>query len=106
MNMVSRLQIWQLVALGLVAVVALSVVGVRYARLDSAVGVGSYTVHADFRDSGGIFTNAEVTYQGVAVGRMAALSLRPDGVRVDLYLDSDSGCIPAAIHDAYAAAHH
>ncbi|WP_253663608.1 MCE family protein [Williamsia maris] len=93
--MVSRLQIWQLVALGLVAVIALSVVGVRYARLDSLVGVGSYTVHANFRDSGGIFTNAEVTYQGVAVGRVSALSLRPDGVRVDLDLDSGGPKVPA-----------
>ncbi|GAA1462479.1 MCE family protein [Williamsia maris] len=95
MNMVSRLQIWQLVALVVVAVVALSVVGVRYARLDTLVGVGSYTVHADFADSGGIFTNAEVTYQGVAVGRVSALSLRPDGVRVDLDLDSGGPKVPA-----------
>ncbi len=94
MNLVSRLQIWQLIALVVVAIVALSVVGIRYARLDTLVGVGSFTVHADFRDSGGIFTNAEVTYQGVPVGRVGALSLRPDGVRVDLEIDSGSPKVP------------
>ena len=41
-------------------------------------------MHADFKDSGGIFTNAEVTYRGVTVGKVGALRLissptRPSG---------------------------
>ncbi|GAA2069556.1 MCE family protein [Williamsia deligens] len=94
--MVSRLQIWQLVGILLVALVFGSYVGIRYVKLDHLVGAGVYTVHADFPDSGGIFTNAEVTYQGVPVGRVGALSLRPDGVRVDLALDSGGPRIPAS----------
>ncbi|WP_408068826.1 MCE family protein [Williamsia herbipolensis] len=96
MNMVSRRQIWQLVALVVVAVAALSIAGVRYVHLDQLVGAGRYTVHADFTDSGGIFTNAEVTYQGVPVGRVGPLHLRPDGVRVELHVESDAPRIPAS----------
>ena len=39
---------------------------------------------ADFKDSGGIFVNAEVTYRGVAVGRVSDMKLRrrrPRGVQ-------------------------
>ena len=39
---------------------------------------------ADFPDSGGIFTNAEVTYRGVTVGKVGQLHLIANGVRVDL----------------------
>ncbi len=103
MNMVSRLQIWQLVGILVVAVVFGSIVGIRYVKLDHLVGAGMYTVHADFVDSGGIFTNAEVTYQGVPVGRVGALRLRPDGVRVDLALDSGGPDIPASAQAVVAS---
>ena len=94
--MVSRLQVWQLVGILVVAIAFGSLVGVRYIKLDHLVGAGIYTVHADFADSGGIFTNAEVTYLGTPVGRVGALSLRPDGVRVDLALDTGGPRIPAS----------
>ncbi|MGU3293210.1 MCE family protein [Williamsia sp. M5A3_1d] len=86
---------WRLVALLVVGVSALALVGLRYARLDRYAG-GTYTVHADFADSGGIFTNAEVTYLGVPVGRVGSLELRPDGVRVNLELDTDRPRVPAS----------
>ncbi|WP_045823809.1 MCE family protein [Williamsia herbipolensis] len=93
--MMSRLVKWQLIVFTLVGVLAIIYVGATYARLDKLVGVGLYTVHADFKDSGGIFTNAEVTYQGVPVGRVGSLQLRPDGVRVNLQLDSGGPKVPA-----------
>lgn len=96
MNKISRLQIAQLVGIIVVALVFGTLIGVRYVRLDHLVGAGYYTVHADFADSGGIFTNAEVTYLGTPVGRVGALSLRSDGVRVDLTLDSGGVRIPAS----------
>ena len=46
-----------------------------------------YVVTADFPESGGIFENAEVTYRGVAVGRVDRLRLADDGVHVDLRLE-------------------
>lgn len=92
----SRLVQVQLIAFILVAAVGLLYVGAKYVRLDHLVGVGQYTVTADFADSGGIFTNAEVTYRGVPVGRVGDLHLTEDGVRVDLLLDSGGPDVPAS----------
>lgn len=92
--MISKLVKWQLVIFVVVGVVAIVYVGATYAKLDRLVGIGSYTVKAEFSDSGGIFTNGEVTYQGVPVGRVGALTLLPDGVEVALVLDSDGPKIP------------
>ena len=54
-------------------------------------GDDSCKVPADFPDSGGIFTNAEVTYRGVTVGRVGQLRLIKKGVRVDLDIDDCQG---------------
>jgi phospholipid/cholesterol/gamma-HCH transport system substrate-binding protein len=92
--MISKVVKWQLIIFVVVGVVALVYVGATYARLDRVVGVGSYTVKAEFADSGGIFTNGEVTYRGVPVGRVGPLTLQPDGVQVELVLDSGGPDIP------------
>ncbi|MGW0176949.1 MCE family protein [Rhodococcus sp. NPDC003322] len=92
----SRLVRFQLIAFILVAAVGLLYVGAKYVRLDNLLGFGQYTVTADFADSGGIFTNAEVTYRGVPVGRVGDLHLTEDGVRVDLELDAGAPDVPAS----------
>jgi phospholipid/cholesterol/gamma-HCH transport system substrate-binding protein len=46
-----------------------------------------YKVYAQFSDSGGIFSNAEVTYRGVTVGRVGPLILTKNGVTVELRID-------------------
>jgi phospholipid/cholesterol/gamma-HCH transport system substrate-binding protein len=85
--------------------VVLSLVGVSYVGFNY-VGLGSQLfgdrgclVSANFPDSGGIFTNAEVTYRGVTIGKVADLHLldydgrdgqKVRGVRVDLRLSSCS----------------
>ncbi|MFF0815794.1 MCE family protein [Rhodococcus sp. NPDC003318] len=92
----SRLVRIQLVAFIAVALVGLVYVGAKYVRLDNLLGFGQYTVKADFADSGGIFTNAEVTYRGVPVGRVGELHLTDDGVEVDLLLSSSAPEVPAS----------
>lgn len=77
----------QVLVFAIISAVGVSFVGVRYVGLGDALIGDGYTVHADFAESGGIFTNAAVTYRGVQVGRVGELALRPDGVRVDLRLD-------------------
>jgi phospholipid/cholesterol/gamma-HCH transport system substrate-binding protein len=72
-------------------------VGARYAGLDAVVGGSGQIVHLQLADSGGIFTNAQVTYRGVAVGRVGPMRLRDDGVEVDLRLDSDAPPVPADV---------
>ncbi|MDQ4025915.1 MAG: MCE family protein [Actinomycetota bacterium] len=57
---------------------------------------GRFTVTADFADSGGVFTNQEVTYRGVLVGRVGDLSLNDDGVDIELLIEGEwEGRIPA-----------
>ncbi|HEX2058359.1 MAG TPA: MlaD family protein, partial [Actinomycetota bacterium] len=57
---------------------------------------GRFTVTADFAESGGVFTNQEVTYRGVLVGRVGDLELNDDGVDIELLIDGEwEGRIPA-----------
>ena len=84
----------QLLVFALITVVGISYVSARYVGLGSMLLGDGYVVTADFAKSGGIFANAEVTYRGVAVGRVDRLRLAEDGVHVDLRLD-DGVRIPA-----------
>ena len=93
----------QLIVFVVVGLVALVYVGAKYARLDKLAGVGMYTVTAQLPDSGGIFTNAEVTYQGVPVGRVGGLTLTKTGVDVALDIDSGGPDIPASATAAAAS---
>jgi phospholipid/cholesterol/gamma-HCH transport system substrate-binding protein len=89
----------QLLAFLVVSLLGVSYVAFNYVGLGASLfGPGGCTVSADFPDSGGIFTNAEVTYRGVTVGRVGQLHLADyqyqgttvRGVRVDLQLASCS----------------
>jgi phospholipid/cholesterol/gamma-HCH transport system substrate-binding protein len=86
----------QLLAFAVVALLGISYVGFNYVGLDRLLLGTGYEVEADFVDSGGIFVNAEVTYRGVAVGRVSDMQLLEDGVRVTLTIDPDAEDIPAA----------
>ena len=94
--MISRLAKWQLVIFAIVGIVAIVYAALTYVQVGRITGLTVYTVKADFKDSGGIFTNAEVTYQGVPVGRVGQLHLTSDGVRADLDLNSSGPKIPAS----------
>ncbi|WFR72176.1 MCE family protein [Prescottella defluvii] len=96
MNKMSRLARWQIGAFAVLAIVSIVFVGGRYVRLDNLMGFGQYSVFVDLPSSGGIFTNAEVTYRGVPVGRVGDLKLTADGVRVELLLDDGSPSVPAS----------
>lgn len=88
----------------LILFVVITLVGVSYVAAEY-VGLAKYVtgdegckISADFPSSGGIFTNAEVTYRGVTVGQVGSLHLIKDGVRVDLHLNScGSPKIPADV---------
>ncbi|MBT2453164.1 MCE family protein [Streptomyces sp. ISL-43] len=93
--MITRTVKTQLLAFTLITVIGVSYVGAEYTGLaDRALDRG-YTVRADFADSGGIYSGAEVTYRGVPVGRVGDLRLTGSGgVSVGLLLE-DSPRIPA-----------
>lgn len=85
--MIRRGTIAQLVAFALITLVGVSFVTARYVGLGDKLFGGSYVVSIDLAESGGIFTNAEVTYRGVTVGRVEALRLSEDGVMADVRLE-------------------
>lgn len=85
----------QLLAFIAIALLGISYVGFNYVGLDRLLLGSGYEVQAEFADSGGIFVNAEVTYRGVAVGRVSGLDLTADGVSVALTIDPDAPDIPA-----------
>lgn len=91
---------WQLAAFVLVALLGLGYVGVRYLGAGPLLGAGDYTVTLQLRESGGIFTGADVTYRGVSVGRVGPLRLTPDGVEARLDIDGVAPVIPADLDAA------
>jgi phospholipid/cholesterol/gamma-HCH transport system substrate-binding protein len=94
--MITRRTKLQLIAFAVVAVLGMSYLGFKYVGLDRVVLGTGYDVAADFKDSGGIFVNAEVTYRGVAVGRVSDMKLINDGVRVVLTMEPGADKIPAS----------
>ncbi|PPK69514.1 MCE family protein [Actinokineospora auranticolor] len=92
----------QLVAFFVVAVLAVVYAAFRFTDLGRVFGANGYRVTMELADSGGIFTNAEVTYRGVNVGRVGQLRLTHDGIEVDLDIEPGAPPIPADL-DAVVA---
>lgn len=79
----------QLIVFLVITLVGVSYVSAKYVGLTKGLfGSHGCTVSAEFADSGGIFTNAEVTYRGVTVGQVGKLHVTDNGVRVDLRLNN------------------
>ena len=85
------------VILRLIALLVVTGAGVYYIAVDAVgvqIGNQTYTVRAVLPEAGGIYTNASVTYRGVAVGKVTALHLQPDQVTVDMAIKNGTR-IPA-----------
>jgi phospholipid/cholesterol/gamma-HCH transport system substrate-binding protein len=95
--MIARAVKIQLAVFAGLAVIALLITGINYVGIDKSLWNPPYTVKAHFASSGGIFSNAEVTYRGVTVGRVGTLHLTKSGVIVDLKIDNGKK-IPARTH--------
>ncbi|TDP95171.1 MCE family protein [Labedaea rhizosphaerae] len=78
----------QVILFVVIALAGITYVGWSYVGLGRLFGGSGYRVTVSLADSGGIFTNAEVTYRGVPVGRVGDMRLSPTGIDVDLQLDS------------------
>lgn len=79
----------------LLAFVLLSAVGMAYVSanylgfIDQLRGRG-YTVHVLLPASGGLFEGSEVTYRGVKIGKVSAMTVAGDGLKVDVALEEES----------------
>ncbi|OLF10994.1 ABC transporter substrate-binding protein [Actinophytocola xinjiangensis] len=92
----------QIAAFFVISVVAVVYALFRFTDLGKAFGADGYTVRLDLEESGGIFTNAEVTYRGYNIGRVGEIRLTEQGLRVDLDIDPDMPPVPADL-DAVVA---
>ncbi|MDT7539984.1 MAG: phospholipid/cholesterol/gamma-HCH transport system substrate-binding protein [Actinomycetota bacterium] len=86
--MIGRSVVGKLLVFAVVTVLGVGYVLVHYIGAGRTLLGQSYTAYVDLPDSGGIFTTASVTYRGVEIGRVGAISLRDDGIRVALDLNS------------------
>lgn len=94
--MLDRLTKAQLAIFGAVTVITIAVMAIFYLRLPAALGIGTYQVTADFVAGGGLYKNANVTYRGVAVGRVESVGLNPHGVDAVMRLNSGT-TVPANV---------
>ena len=88
--MITRLTKIQLVIFAIIVVLGAAYVGGRYAQLDRLVVDRTFDVTAKFEDSGGIFAGAEVTYRGIAVGKVSRLQFTDDGVDVTIAVEKSA----------------
>src|SRR5215471_10756962 len=86
--MIDRLTRVQLAIFAVITAVTLAVMAIFYLRLPATFGIGTYGVSADFAAGGGLYKNANVTYRGVAVGRVDSVGLNPTGVTAEMRLNS------------------
>ena len=77
----------QLVIFAIVTVLGAAFVGGRYAQIDRLVIDRTYPVNVNFKESGGIYAGAEVTYRGLPVGKVGKLEFVPSGVRARLDIE-------------------
>lgn len=93
----------KLVTFAVLAVAVLAFTAVRYASLGRVIGLsGYYTVKLNLPNAGGLFTQADVTYRGVSVGRVGAMGLTPGGIVVDLKISNSAPKIPADVQATVA----
>jgi phospholipid/cholesterol/gamma-HCH transport system substrate-binding protein len=92
----------QVIAFVVIALVGISYVGASYAGLDQVFGGRGMLVKVRMAESGGLFTNAEVTYRGVRVGRVGPMSLTDDGIEAELRMDPAAPDIPADLEAVVA----
>lgn len=88
----------QLVVFAIITLLGVSFVGARYARLDRIFLDTTYQVNVNLKESGGIFTGAEVTYRGVGIGQVSDMRLTRDGVTAVLAIDNEHDNIPSDTH--------
>ncbi|MGV0795610.1 MlaD family protein [Mycolicibacterium elephantis] len=88
--MITRRAKVQFIAFIVIAIGGLVVMAVGYVGLPQMLfGIGQYRVTVELPAAGGLYPQANVTYRGSKVGRVAAVRLTNSGVVADLDLNSD-----------------
>ncbi|WP_299572456.1 MCE family protein [uncultured Williamsia sp.] len=79
----------QLAIFGVLTIIGLAVMGFGYIRVQTFLGIGTYSVKVDLPAAGGLYRFANVTYRGDQIGRVTDVGLSDDGVTATMSLDSD-----------------
>jgi phospholipid/cholesterol/gamma-HCH transport system substrate-binding protein len=81
----TKIQLW---IFAVITAITLTIMAIFYLRLPATFGIGTYLASADFVAGGGLYKSANVTYRGVAVGRVESVGLNPNGVTAEMRLNS------------------
>ncbi|HEU0190760.1 MAG TPA: MlaD family protein [Mycobacterium sp.] len=85
--MLNRFIKGQLIVFGILAAVVLVVLGWYYLRLPTLLGIGQYRLTAELPASGGLYPTANVTYQGITIGKVTELRPTERGALATLSID-------------------
>ena len=86
-----RIQLLIFTIVGIVGVIAMVLF---YIQAPTLLGIGRMTVTLELPSTGGLYRFSNVTYRGVQIGKVTAVSLTPNGAKATLSL-STSPKIPA-----------
>jgi phospholipid/cholesterol/gamma-HCH transport system substrate-binding protein len=101
--MLTRATRIRLAVFAVVGVLVIAYTGIHYADLGRFLGLrGYYIVRLELANGGGIYSNADVTYRGVSVGRVGTMRLTNGGIEADLDISNSAPLIPARLHAAIA----
>ncbi len=81
---VTRTVLINTVAFGVASTILFIMLAVRI--LPTVFG-DTYSVYGLFPEAGGVFTNQEVTYRGVQVGRVGEMTLSGKAVKIELVIE-------------------
>lgn len=70
-------------------VLSTSVLGIVFLRVPEALGVGRYESTVEFKEGAGLYDGAEVTYRGVAIGKVTGLALHDRQVTATMSLRTE-----------------
>jgi virulence factor Mce-like protein len=87
--MFTRLVRIQLIIFTIAAIVGVTVMAYGYLRAPLLLGLGRITVTLELPSGGGLYEFANVTYRGVQIGTVTAVSLAPSGAQATLSLETE-----------------
>ena len=95
--MLTRLVRIQLVVFTIASIVGVTVMVFGYIQAPTLLGIGRIMITVELPDTGGLYRFSNVTYRGVQVGKVTAVTLTHTGAKATLSLDT-SPKIPADLH--------
>ncbi|MGD9621393.1 MAG: MCE family protein [Mycolicibacterium sp.] len=97
--MITRFIRTQLIIFTIASIVGVSVMVFAYIQAPTLLGIGRLVVTVELPASGGLYRFSNVTYRGVQMGKVTAVTLTENGAEATLSLDR-SPKIPADLHAA------